>query len=332
MAKKWTEQEVLDMGGSFQPACVLTAAAELGVFDALAEGPMTAEDLAQRLGADLRATTMLADVLTAMALLAKQDGRYSPAGGVVDLLTATGPDNVLAMVRHQANCLRSWAQLAEVVMTGTRAERKAGIRGAAADLEAFIEAMNDVSRTVAPGLVADIGPLTFSHLLDLGGGPGTWTIEFLKAVPDARATLFDLPDVIPIAKKHIAAAGLADRVTFAPGDFDKDAKLPAGADLAWVSAIIHMNSRQENRDLFAKVYAALAGGGQIMIRDIVMEESRIAPPGGAFFAINMLVNTPAGGTYTFDEVAEDLRASGFENPTLLQAGQFMDSVIRAEKP
>lgn len=328
---QWTAEKVLDIAGSFKPACLLAAAAELGVFDALTDGPMTAEGLARQLDTDERATTMLLDALAATDFLTKDADKYALAGGVAELLSESSPEGVLAMVRHLANCMRNWAQLAEVTQTGRPPTRKASIRGEHADLEAFIEAMNEISRPLAPGLVEAIGPPKFSHLLDLGGGPGTWTIEFLRAAPDARATLFDLPDVIPIARKHIASAGLADRVTLVGGNFDTDDTLPGGADLVWVSAIVHMNSRQENRDMFTKIHAALVDGGRILVRDIVMDQSHTSPPAGAMFAINMLVNTPAGGTYTLGELSEDLIAAGFRDPNLLHSGQFMDSVVEAIK-
>jgi cyclopropane fatty-acyl-phospholipid synthase-like methyltransferase len=106
---------------------------------------------------------------------------------------------------------------------------------------------------------------------------------------------------------------------------------PPGADLAWISAIVHMNSRAENRDLFRKTHAALVAGGRVLVRDIVMRESRTAPVSGALFAINMLVNTPRGGTFTFRELSEDLRAAGFRKPSFLHKGEGMDSVIQALK-
>ena len=329
MTQQWTSEGVLEIARAFQPACVLVAGAELGLFDALAKGAGTAHDVSSRLGTDTRATTMLLDALTAMELLAKNGGRYEMVHGVADALTGSGSDSVLAMVRHMGTCLRHWAQLGNVTITGRRADRTPSIRGAEADMEAFIEAMNEISRAMAPGMVQALGPPVFQRLLDVGGGPGTWTIAFLECAPQAMATLFDLPDVIPIAQKHIVAAGLADRVRFVAGDFDADAALPGPADLAWVSAIVHMNSRDENRALFAKVRGALVDGGQILIRDVIMEESRTSPREGAMFAINMLVNTPGGGTYTFAELSEDLCASGFSDPVLVMRGDFMDSVVRA---
>ena len=332
--EKWTPGRVLELCRGFQPACVVMAAAELDVFGALADGPKDAAALADAIDGDLRGTTILADALAAMGLLNKSEAdEYSPAEGVADILTEKGASSAFAMVRHQANCLRSWAQLAKVVQTGERARREPSVRGKEGDLESFIEAMQVVSRDAAGPVVARIGPPAFKHLLDVGGGPATWTIALLKAgSPDSRATLFDLPDVLPIAEKHLREAGLADRVRLVGGNFDTDPALPDGADLAWVSAIVHMNSRDENRALFQKVFDALEPGGKILIRDMVMDATRTEPASGAMFAINMLVNTPGGGTFTFDELAEDLAEAGFVYPTLLSEDNGMSSVVQASKP
>ena len=327
----WTAEKILEITRGFQQSCVLVAAAELGLFDVLTDKPMSAADVASRMKTDNRATTILLDALTAMGLVIKDAESYAAAPGTVEALGAAGPDNVLAITRHHANCLRNWAQLASIVQTGRPPERIPSILGPEGDLESFIEAMDNICRSIAPALVERLGPPKFTHLLDLGGGPGTWTIAFLRAAKDAKATLFDRPDVLPIARKHITAAGMEDRVTLAAGDFEADPSLPAGADLAWVSAIVHQNSRQENRDLFAKVHAALAAGGRIVIRDVVMDASHTQPADGALFAINMLVHTPGGGTYSFAELSEDLTAAGFVNPEQLIFGEFMESVIQAAK-
>ena len=328
MVKQWTVQEVLDISRSFQPACVLTAAAVLDVFTPLHAKPMTANVLAGELGTDLRATTILLDALVALKFLSKQGEEYCVPEDVAGLLTEQSADNVLPMVRHLANCLRRWAELPKVTQTGKCAETEPSVRGADADQADFIGAMNTISRPVATGVIDMLRPFNFHHVLDVGGGPGTWTIAFLLAVPGARATLFDLPAVVSMAGKHFAEAGLSDRVTLIGGDYYTDA-LPEGADLAWLGAICHQNSRQQNRDLFTNVHNALGDSGVIVIRDLIMEPCHTSPPRGALFAVNMLVATEAGGTYTFDEYREDLCAAGFGEVTLVHRDEFMNSLIRA---
>ena len=330
MTKKWTVDEILGTARAFQPGCVITAAAELDVFTALRNGPMTAQALAAELGADPRATTVLLDALTSLELLTKQDDNYSVAADVAELLSETSPKNVLPMVRHIGVYLRRWAQLAKVVKFGRPAERIPGILGEAGETAAFIGAMDNISRPIAAEIVGRLQPLNFTHLLDVGGASGTWTIAFLKVAPRAKATIFDLPAVIPMAGKRIAEAGLTDRVRLVAGDFYEN-NLPAGADLAWLGAIAHQNSREQNRNLFAKVHAALRKNGTIVIRDIIMEPSHTAPAAGALFAVNMLVGTSAGGTYSFDEYTEDLTAAGFADVTLVHRDEAMNSLMRARK-
>ena len=330
MKKVWTAQEILDFARSFQPACVLTAAAALDVFSPLHARSMTADALAGRLGTDPRATAILLDALVALKFLGKQDEKYSVPGDVAELLAGQSAGNVLPMVRHLANCLRRWAELPKVVKTGKCAEVTPGVRGADADREDFIGGMNAISKPVADNVIDKIQPFRFRHMLDIGGGPGTWTIAFLHAVPDAGATLFDLPEVIPIAEQQFAEAGLRDRVALVGGNYYTDT-LPEGADLSWLGAICHQNSRRQNRDLFSKAHAALANNGVIVIRDVIMDPSHTSPVGGALFAANMLVSTEGGGTYTFDEYREDLYASGFAEAELVHRDELMNSLIRARK-
>ena len=322
--------ELLDTVRAFQPACVITAAAELDLFTVLEARPLSGPAVAVRIEADPHATAVLLDALVSLGLLEKQDACYRVEPGVAGLLSENAPTSVLAGVRHLSNCLRHWSQLARVVQTGQPAECAPSIRGAAADGAAFIGAMDNFTASAAPRVVARLAPLRFSRLLDVGGASGTWTVAFLRTEPHATAVLFDLPDVIPLARERLAAAGLADRVTLVAGDYNAD-ELPVGADFAWLSAIAHQNSREQNRSLYARIHAALTPGGTLVIRDVVMAPSRTSPPAGALFAVNMLVNTEGGGTFTLSEYSEDLAAAGFGRIELLHKDDAMNSLIRAVK-
>jgi precorrin-6B methylase 2 len=330
MAKQWTAQEVLDVARSFQPACVLTATVALDVFSTLHEKPMTAKALASKLGTDPRATVILLDALVPLEFLTKLESSYSVPDNVAKLLSEKSANNVLPMVRHIANYLHRWARLSEVTQTGRPADCGPSIRGEAADQADFIAGMHNISRPIADEVIKRLLPLKFNHLLDIGGASGTWTIAFLRAIPEARATLFDLPAVIPIAEQRITEAGLGDRVTLVAGNFYTD-ELPYGADIALLGAICHQNSREQNRALFAKVHKALKDGSIVVIRDVVMDPSHTSPEGGALFAVNMLVGTEGGGTYTFDEYRHDLCEAGFGEVILVHRDELMNSLIRAEK-
>jgi len=332
--EKLSGKVISDLVRGFQPSCVVIAGAELDVFTILHARPMNAAQLAGRLKGDLRATTILLDALAAIRLLEKGSGRrpvYGVRPAVAEVLTETGSQSMLGMVRHLGNCLRSWGQLAGVVLRGKPAARRPSVRGAGGDLVSFIRAMHEVSEPMAMPLISSLGRLKFTHLLDLAGASGTWTIPFLRLNPEACATIFDQPDVIPMARRLMKKVGLASRVRLVPGNYHSDT-LPTGADLAWVSAIVHQNSHAQNRAMFAKVFSALAPGGRILIRDIVMDPSRTRPAGGALFAVNMLVATARGGTFTFNELREGLSSAGFVKVKYLRRGESMDSVVCATKP
>ena len=314
---------IMELVRGFQPACVVIAGAELDVFSLLHAKPAGAAQVARRIKADLRAVTVLLDALAALGLLDKGSGEapvYRVPAAVAGILAEGGPHSQAGMVRHLGNCLRRWDQLAWVALDGRPAARRPSIRGPAGDLASFIQAMHEVSEPLAAPLVGGLGPLKFEHLLDLGGASGTWTIPFLRLNPQARATIFDLPEVIAMARRTMKRAGLAGRVDLVAGNYTRDA-LPPGADLAWVSAIVHQNSRAQNRAMFAKVFRALEPGGRILIRDIVMDPSRTRPVAGALFAVNMLTGTGGGGTFTFDEIRGDLAAAGFVRVRWLRRGK-----------
>lgn len=326
-----TGPQIFELMGGFRPSCVIGAGAELGVWDRLGDKTLSAEALAELLDCDLRAIAMLLDALAALGLLVKNAGCYCVPDEVRPLLAEHGPNTVLPMVRHSMNIMRGWSQLAWVVKSGVPGPRQASIRGLEGDRAAYIAAMHSISAPMADGLVARLGPLRFRHLLDVGGASGTWTLAFLRAVPGATATIFDLPDAIRQAEERVKQSEFAARIRFVSGDFYSD-DLPAVCDFAWISAIAHQHSRKHNRDLFLKAFQALAPKGQIAVRDIVMEPCRTSPRDGALFAVNMLVNTESGGTFTFAEFSDDLKAAGFVEPRLAVRGEAMNSVIVADKP
>jgi SAM-dependent methyltransferase len=324
-------QGLMTLLGGYRSACILGAAAELDIWTLLGTRSQTASEITDQCRADRRAMTMLLDALAAIGALDKRDGRYSTPDALRDLLSADSPGTFLPMIQHHMCVLRGWSQLAYAARSGVPAPRLPSIRGPMADRAAFIAAMHSVSGPMADELLGRLGDWPMEHLVDVGGASGTWTMAWLRIRPQARATIFDLPDAIEQARQRIGRSEFAERVSFAAGDFYRD-ELPADVDFAWVSAIVHQHSRGDNRDLFAKVHRALRPGGRIALRDVVMDPERTTPVEGALFAINMLANTDTGGTFTFEELSDDLIASGFVAPELVVRDQWMNSVVTANRP
>ena len=321
-------EQILEMMRAYQVPCLFAAAADLDLFEKLAPVPRTAAEVAAAAGCDLRAVTILLDALAAVGVIVKQDEQYSISPELAPFLCEAFPQSVMAMLRHQANCLRRWSRLPWTVHSGKPEYPGPSIRGEDADKASFIEAMHVVSRDVADELVQKIHPGSVRCVLDLGGASGSWTLAWLKAEPQSRAIIFDLPYVIPMARECFATSPFADRVELCAGDFYTD-DLPKGADLAWVSAIIHQNSPDQNRALYRRIAAALEPQGWIYIRDIVMEPSRTAPVAGALFSVNMLSATERGNSYCWTEIQEDLQSAGFADVQLVRRDEGMLSIVRA---
>jgi SAM-dependent methyltransferase len=324
-------QNILQSAQSFMECRILLTAAEMNLFSILKEKPLTAEDIAAKTGSNLRALTMVLDALAAMELLTKQDGIYRCTDSAAQLLSDDAPASVLPMVLHMASLWHRWSCLTDIVKNVEGAKKEFEFTRKPEEMRAFIGAMHVVSGPLARK-TAEIAKVESSKvLLDIGGGSGSYTIAFLRAVPEMRATIFDLPDVIEMARERLQEEDLLDRTTLVAGDFHEQ-ELPAGADLALISAIIHANSPEQNLDLYKKAFRALNPGGRILIRDHVMESDRTWPRGGAIFAINMLVGTGGGGTYTYEEIESALTAAGFINVHLIQKGEQMNGLVEGFKP
>jgi len=321
-------EQILEVMRAYQIPCLLAAASDLNLFEKLAPAPRTASEIVAAASCDLRAVTILLDALASVGVIVKQDEQYSISPELAPFLCEAFPQSVIAMLRHQANCLRNWSRLPWTVHSGKPEYPGPSIRGEEADKVSFIEAMHVVSRGVADELVQEIHPGNVCCILDLGGASGSWTTAWLKAEPQSRAIIFDLPHVIPMARECFATSPFAERVELCAGDFNTD-DLPKGADLAWVSAIIHQNSPDQNRALYRRIAEALEPHGWIYIRDIVMEPSRTAPVAGALFAVNMLSATEEGNSYCLTEIQEDLHSAGFMDVDLVRRHEGMHSIVRA---
>ena len=325
-------EDILKLARLFMESRILLTAAELNLFTLLDEAPSTAENLAGRMHADLRGLTILLDALSAMGLMIKEpDDAYRCSPDVAACLSDSNSHSVLPMIHHANHLWKSWSNLTSKVRNTEPAEIPASAARNADEMRAFIGAMHVVGAPLAERIVAAVKPGEARNLIDVGGASGTYTIAFLSAAPKMKATLFDRPAVIPIARERLAEAGMADRVRFVAGDFYKD-ELPGGHDLAMLSAIIHQNSPAQNVELFRKILRAMVSGGRMIVRDHVMEPNRIKPEAGAMFAVNMLVNTKGGSTYTFDEIKTWLEEAGFTKVRLLQTGGHMDALVEAFKP
>ncbi len=304
--------ELSEMIRGYQPSRILLTAIELDIFTAIARAgePAAAEKVAAELQTDPSATEVLLNALVALGVLTKRSGAFANTPIARRFFAAGSPDDARSALRHNLSLWATWSTLTECVRAGhavvVRERRERGDDRT----ESFIAAMHRNAALRAPLVVKAVGAEGASRLLDVGGGSGAYSIAFTRANAALQAEVFDLPAVVPIAERHIAEAGLAGRVRTRVGDLRTD-DFGSGYDLVLLSAICHMLGPGENRDLLRRVYKALAPDGRVAIQDHIMNAEKTAPRSGALFAINMLVGTQNGGTYSQQEYAAWLGEAGF---------------------
>jgi len=296
---------------AFQESRVMLTAIELDLFTAVGQGA-SAREVAAKLATDARATEMLMNALVAMGMLAKQGGTFQNTPVAARYFVKDSPDDARAALMHTVHLWRRWSTLTRCVRAGTAVAREEAREPGDEWTWAFIAAMHRNAVERASQVVQAVGTEGVERLLDVGGGSGAYSIAFARASEKIHAELLDLETVIPIAQSHIEKAGLADCIKTRAGDL-RAGKLGEGFNLVFVSAICHMLSPEENRDLLERCHAALAPGGRVVIQDFILEADKTAPKSAALFALNMLVGTRAGASYSEEEYAAWLRETGFQD-------------------
>ncbi|MGQ9689548.1 MAG: methyltransferase [Desulfobaccales bacterium] len=223
-------------------------------------------------------------------------------------------------MRHLHHTWWGWSELEETVRRG-HADLKSTERwlDRVPDPEAewvrdFIWGMHAIARDLAPKVAAMLDLSGVKHLLDLGGGPATYAITFAQANPGLKATVFDLPRPVEIARENISRHGLADRIDTLAGNFLTD-DIGSGYDFIWISQILHSHTEEQCRLIIDKSAQALSPGGQMVIQDFFLNDDRTSPLEAALFSVHMLAVTPGGRAYTHREAAAMMAAAGLENLT-----------------
>jgi (2Fe-2S) ferredoxin/predicted O-methyltransferase YrrM len=298
--------DVNEMIRGFMPSRATLTALELDVFTAIGEGG-TAKQIAGKIQAAVRATEMLLNALVSLNLLEKRDGVYTNAPVAARFFAEGTADSARRAQLHTVNMWKRWSTLTDAVRAGTTVAPKPDN----GSVEPFIAAMDHNARGRARAVAQAVEVTGARQMLDLGGGSGAYSIAFAKAAPGLHSEIVDAPEVLALANDYVRKAGLADRISTRAGDM-LSVPLEAGKyDLVLLAAICHMFSPEENKQLIERAYAALAPKGRLVISDFVLEADQTAPRFAALFALNMLVGTRAGSSYSEPEYAAWLKEAGF---------------------
>lgn len=302
--------DLIQLASRYWESAALNAAVSLGLFPLLSEAPATAEALSTRLNSAPRHTEALLDSLCGIGVLSKSSNRYSLPEVLKPMLDPASPDCLLGALSFNADLFQLWAKLPECIQTGQPAlPANPHLGGDPARTRRFVEGMHSRAGIMARGLLPALVPEPGSRILDVGGGPGTFSIKLLERDPTLSATVLDLPPIVGAAAEIHAGNSVLNRLTFQGGDYHT-ADYPADQDLVLYCGALHQEPEAGLPALLQRMRAALKPAGALCIVDLMVNADRTEPAYSALFQLNMMLMRPASRVYSTDELQTRLREAG----------------------
>ena len=323
-----TPDPIMRVASGFMAAKYLFVGNEVGLFAALADGPLGLDDLARRLGLPRHTTRILIDALVTLDLVERKDGSYQNAPASAAFLAGRTATDLRPLLRFQNHLnYPLWQQLEAAVRTAAVA------RGAltAEQQQIYSEGVEALTAGTAGALPSRYDFRPHRRLLDLGGGTGSFLLAVLSQAPHLTGTLFDAPSVATIAQQRLAGTPVAGRVEIRAGDFFQDA-IPDGHDVVLIANIVHLFAPERNRRLLQRVRERTAAGGRLLLVDLWTDTTHTQPPFAALMAGQFLLHSSEGDVYSVDEVGGWLADTGWqlvEQRTLNQTWSLLVAEVAA---
>ena len=297
---------------AYRSSMVLFAAMDLDVFTGVAEG-CTVEEMARRSNAQIEPLRLLLEACVAEGMLEADGDRYRNSPVADAFLVRGRPTYAVNNLKYAENLYPAWGALAELVRSGKPTMAPETILGTdTAKTRAFVLAMHERARGGIGSVLPHLGDFSGrKSLLDVGGGPGTYSMELVQRTPGLRSTVLDLPGVLEITRELIHEAGCADRIDLRPGNY-LTSPFGSGFDAVLLSGMMHRETPATCRDLLARSFAAMEPGGMVVVSDVFFDDDRKAtPPFAIYFALNMMLTSPEGSAHAKTEMARWVEETGF---------------------
>jgi len=333
--KRVTPERLMELSFAYAPPFIISAAAANNVFDALENSAKTADEVAKETGASPRALRILMNALIGLDLLKKdRQGRYSLTPESAAFLISNKPGTHAGFFGTIAPQLISrWLRLTDIVREGRPA---VAVNQETEGTEFFSQLVENIIPMSYPAAQKLGDHLKIAkakneiRVLDLAAGSGIWGIALAQKSPHVRVSAVDWAGMIPTTKRITEKFGVGDRFNFVEGDL-MEANFGAGYDVATLGHILHSEGEERSRDLLKKTSRALKSGGVIAIAEWLVNNQRTEPLPALMFAVQMLVNTDRGDTFSFNEIKSWLEEAGFKKVRKLQA-PGPSPLILATKP
>ncbi len=305
---------IVDMASAFYESCILFAASDLGIFRKLADlGEADLETIIAACGLDGRGGRILLDACVALELLEKRDGRYRNSPEAALFLVPGSPADLSGAIRYNRDVYGAWGRLKEMAVSGKPVEKPETHLGQDEErTRTFVLAMHGRALGIGRAVVPLLDLAKSRKVLDVGGGPGTYSVLIAQAHPAIECTVIDLPAVVKTAADLIAQAGLAGRVKTLAGDYHT-ASFPGANEAVLFFGVLHQEKEEAIRDLLRRAYEAMAPGGLIYVLDMMTDPDRAKPKFSALFSLNMALTTDNGWVFSEEELERWLSEAGFRD-------------------
>lgn len=324
MSRELSLAEIFQLGYYWETKILLTAV-RLDVFSALNGKPKTVGEVAGRIGAHEATLSLLLNALVAMRLLTKEGEVYANSSAAETHLVRHSSQYIgHLLLLHDAEW-NNWGKLEDTIRTGKRSVDRHVFETDPELGSNVLAVLHRIGQQSGPDFARRLQLTGRIRLLDLGGGAGTNAIAFCRTYPELTATVFDLPATLRLTEKTVKDAGLESRIALLPGDFNTDS-LGGPYDVVLMSDILHYQTFDTNAALVRKVFAHLAPGGRLIIKDRFLDEAGTGPAWTTAFAVHILVNTQQGGCYKTGDAIQWMRQAGFASATELEKTAVVQGV------
>lgn len=308
-----THPEISQLILAYRSAKILFTAVELNLFEHIQKGTRTIESLSRKLSINLRTCGALLNALVALKFLKKSSHEYFNTKTAERFLLKDSPESLFYNLSFQNSLFRAWADLTATVKSGKPHQGLLTLIKDKKITQDYILGMKEIAPVPAKEISKILSHPAPKKMLDVGAGPGTFSLMMLRNCPQLETVLLDLPSTLVHARKLLAKYSLNGRVKYEGSNYHQYYFKSNLYDLILMSHILHNEGEVEIRRLLKKAYIALQSGGRIAIHDFCLNKDGCSPVFSAVYSVYMTVLTNKGLTPKIDNFLKWLKETGFRN-------------------
>lgn len=304
---------IMALSTAYWGSQTLLTANRLKLFDALVDDSLSASELATKLDADVRVVELLANACVALGLCEKIQDRYSNSPASSMFLSSSSPASLANAIHYSDDLYSTWGDLGEAVRSGKPPKRAATYLGEdEQQTRHFVYGMHNRAMAIGRALIGMVDLTGRKRMLDVGGGPGTYSALLTGQFPGLNADVLELEGVAAVAREILHDMGAGDRVTMLSGDYHTS-EYGSGYDVVLMSGMFHRETTENCRILIGKARDCMGPGGLLIVNDVFTDAGGAGPEFAALFGLNMMLTAPDGGVHSDEDVADWMSDAGFVN-------------------